>query len=124
MVYRLGEKSGIEVVMMTKQVRDFNLQVALKEQQKLDKVTTRLNKAMDAYNEKLKEIEEKDILIASLQKQLGKRPQIDKRLVAQIVAYPTHPPSINPIIEIPGTPRTSKYYTHEDLKEDIESNSN
>ena len=46
--------------------------MALKENQKLDEVTARLDKAMDAYNQKLKEIAEKDILIASLQKQLGK----------------------------------------------------
>ena len=31
MVYRVEETSGIEVAMMTKQVGDFNLQVALKE---------------------------------------------------------------------------------------------
>ena len=74
---------------------------------------------MDAYNQKLKEIVDKDILIANLQKQLGKRPQIDKRLVAQIVASPAHLPSTEPIIQILGTPRTLEYYTHEELKEEM-----
>ena len=48
--------------------------MALKEKKKLDEVTARLDKAMDGYNEKLREIAEKDIFIANLQKQLGKRP--------------------------------------------------
>ena len=74
---------------------------------------------MDAYNQKLKEIANKDILIASLQKQLGKRPQVDRRLVAQITTSPTHPPSTKPIIEILGTPRNPEYYTHDDLKEEM-----
>ena len=98
MVYRVRETSGTEAALMTKQVKDFNLQVALKEQQKLDEVTTRLDKAMDAYNEKLKEIVEKDILIANLQKQLGKIPQVERRLVAQIFDSPIHPPSIELIV--------------------------
>ena len=71
---------------------------------------------MDAYNQKLKEIVEKDILIASLQKQLGKRPQVQRRLVAKIATSPAHPPSTEPIVEIPGTPRNPAYYTHDDLK--------
>ena len=37
---------------------------------------------MDAYNQKLKEILDKDILIANLQKQLGKRPQVERIPVA------------------------------------------
>ena len=71
--------------------------MALKEQQKLDEVTTRLDKAMDGYNEKLREIAEKDILIANLKKQLGKRPQVGRRLVAQIIASPTHPLLLSPL---------------------------
>ena len=90
--------------------------MALKEQQKIDEVAARLNKGMDVYNEKLKEIVEKDILIASLQKQLGKRPQVERRSVAQIIASLAQPPSTKPIIEIPRTPRTPKYYTHDELK--------
>ena len=50
MVYRVGETSGTEAALMTQQVGDFNLQVALKEQKKLEEVTPRLDKAMDAYN--------------------------------------------------------------------------
>ena len=41
---------------MTKQVGDFNLQVAIKEEEKLNEVTLRLEKAMEGYNKKLKEI--------------------------------------------------------------------
>ena len=47
---------------------------------------------MDAYNEELREIVEKYILIANLQKQLGKRPQVERRPVAQIATSPPHPP--------------------------------
>ena len=82
MVYRVGETSGTEAALMTQQVGDFNLQVALKEQKKLEEVIARLDKAMDAYNQKLKEIADKDILIANLQKQLGKRPQVEVRPMA------------------------------------------
>ena len=39
--------------------------------------------------------------------------------MTQIATSPTHPPSIEPIIEIPGTPRTPEYYTHDDLKEEM-----
>ena len=74
---------------------------------------------MDEYNQKLKEIVDKDIPIANLQKQLRKRPQVERRLVAQIAASPTHPPSTEPIIEILGTPRTLEYYTNDDLKEEM-----
>ena len=74
---------------------------------------------MDPYNQKLKEIVDKDILIANLQKQLGKRPQVEMRPVVQIVASLAHPHSNEPIIEIPGTPRTPEYYTHDDLKEEM-----
>ena len=74
---------------------------------------------MDAYNQKLKKIVDKDILIANLQKQLGKRPQVERRPVAQIVASLALPPSTKPIIEIPRTPRTLEYYTHNDLKEEM-----
>ena len=82
MVYRVGETSGTEATLMTQQVGDFNLQVALKEQKKLEEVTARLDKAMDAYNQNLKEIVDKDILIANLQKKLGKRPQVKRIPVA------------------------------------------
>ena len=44
------------------------MQVAIKEKQKLHDVITRLDKAIDAYNEKLKELAERDVLIASLKK--------------------------------------------------------
>ena len=74
---------------------------------------------MDAYNQKLKEIVDKDILIANMQKQLGKKPQVERTLVAQIATSPTHPPSTKPIVEIPGTPRSLTYYTHDDLKEEM-----
>ena len=74
---------------------------------------------MDAHNKKLRKIVEKDILIVNLQRQLGKKPLVERRLVAQIVASPTHPPSTQPIVEIPGTPRTLEYYTHEELKEEM-----
>ena len=74
---------------------------------------------MDGYNEKLREIAEKDILIANLQKQLGKRPQVERRPLAQIVASRAHPPSTKPIVEIPGIPRTPKYYTPKELKEEM-----
>ena len=94
---------------MTKQVGDFNLQVALKEHKKLEEVTARLDKEMDAYNQKLKKIVDRDILIANLQKQLGKRPQVERRPVAQIAASPAHPPSTEPIVEIPRTPRSPAY---------------
>ena len=62
---------------------------------------------------------DKDILIANLQKQLGKRQQVERRLVAQIAASPTHPPSTEDIVEIPMTLRSPEYYTHDDLKEEI-----
>ena len=91
----------------------------IKEKHKLDDVIARLDKEIDAYNEKLRELAERDILIAILQKQLGKWPQTSKRPVAQIVAFPTHPPSTKPIIEILGTPRTLEYYTHDELKEEM-----
>ena len=39
--------------------------------------------------------------------------------MAQITTSPTHPPPTRPIIEIPGTPRTPEYYTHEELKEEM-----
>ena len=74
---------------------------------------------MDAYNQKLKEIVDKDILIANLQKQLGKRPQVERIPVAQIAPSPTHTPSTEPIIEIPRTPRSPEYYTQDDLKEEM-----
>ena len=119
MVYRVGETSGTEAALMTQQVGDFNLQVALKEQKKLEGVTARLDKGMDAYNQNLKEIVDKDILIANPQKQLGKRPQVERSLVAQIVSSPAHPPSTEPIVEILGTPRSPIYYTHDDLKEEM-----
>ena len=48
--------------------------MAIKEKEKLDEVIARLDNKIDAYNEKLIEITERDVLIASLQKQLGKRP--------------------------------------------------
>ena len=86
---------------------------------KLEEVTTRLDKAKGAYNQKLKEIVDKDILIVNLQKQLRKRPLVERRSVAQITASPTHPPSTEPIIEILRTPRTPEYYTHDDLKEEM-----
>ena len=54
----------------------------IKEKKKLDEVIAILDKEMDGYNEKLREIAEKDILIANLQKQLGKRPQVDRRPMA------------------------------------------
>ena len=41
---------------MTKKVGDFNLQVAIKEKEKLNEVTIRLEKTIKAYNEKLKVI--------------------------------------------------------------------
>ena len=44
MVYRVGETSGTEATPMTQQVGDFNLQVALKEQKKLEEVTARLDR--------------------------------------------------------------------------------
>ena len=66
MVYRMGETSGTEASLMTQQVGDFNLQVVLKEKKKLEEVTARLDKAIDAYNQKLKEIVDKDILISNL----------------------------------------------------------
>ena len=82
MVYKLGETSGTEAALMTQQVGDFNLQVAFKEHKKLEEVTARLDKTMDAYNQMLKEIVDKDILLANLQKQLGKRPQVERIPVA------------------------------------------
>ena len=39
--------------------------------------------------------------------------------MAQIIASLAHPPSTEPIIEIPRTPRTPKYYTHDELKEEM-----
>ena len=116
MVYRVGVTSGTKATLMTQQIGDFNLQVALKEQKKLEEV---LDKAMDAYNQKLKEIVDKDILIVNLQKQLGKRLEVERRPVAQIFVSSTHPPSTKPIVEIPGTPRSPTYYTHDDLKEEM-----
>ena len=74
---------------------------------------------MDAYNQKLKEIVDKDILIANLQKQLGKRPQVERIPVAQIAASPAHTPSTEPIVEIPRTPRSPEYYTQDDFKEEM-----
>ena len=97
MVYRVGETSGTEAALMTQQVGDFNLLVALKEKKKLEEVSTRLDKAMDAYNQKLKEIVNKDILIANLQKPLGKRPQVERTPVAQIATSPTPPLLLNPL---------------------------
>ena len=97
MVYRVGETNGTEAALMTQQVGNFHLRVALKEQKKLEEVTARLDKAMDAYNQKLKEIVDKDILIANLQKQLGKRPQVERRVVAQIATSPAHPLLLKPL---------------------------
>ena len=56
MIYKVGETSGEQDALMTKQVGDFSLQVAIKEKEKLDEVTIRLEKAIEAYNETLKEI--------------------------------------------------------------------
>ena len=39
--------------------------------------------------------------------------------MAQITTSLAHPPPIGPFVEIPGTPRTPKYYTHEELKEEM-----
>ena len=66
---------------------------------------------MDAYNQKLNKIVDKDILIANLQKQLEKRPQVERIPVAQIAASPAHTPSTKPIIEIPRTPKSPEYYS-------------
>ena len=39
--------------------------------------------------------------------------------MAQIAGPLAHPPPIVPIVEILGTPRTPKYYTHDELKEEM-----
>ena len=48
MVYRIGETSGEQTDLMKKQVCDFDQEVAIKKKKKLDEVTVRLDKPIDA----------------------------------------------------------------------------
>ena len=68
MIYRVGETSGEKAAQMAKWVVDFNLQVAIKEKEKLDAVNLRLEVALEAYEEKRKEVNERDSLIWKLRK--------------------------------------------------------
>ena len=68
---------------------------------------------------KMKEIDERDRLISRLKKQLGKRAVRGSSSQAMITSSlaPTTP-STRPIIEVPNTPRSPKFYTNEELEEE------
>ena len=68
MVYRVGGINGEKVAQMTKEMTNFNLQVAKKEKEKLEVVNIRLEKVLEAYNEKIKEVDERNRLISRLRK--------------------------------------------------------
>ena len=76
---------------------------------------------LEAYNEKIKEIDERDRLISRLKKQLGKRAVRDVSSHAMISSAPAPSPSIGPIIEVPRTPKSPKFYTNEELEEEKSS---
>ena len=116
MIYRVGETSGEKVVQVTKQVVNFNLHVVVKEKKKIDEVNIRLEEALKAYEEKRKEVNERDNLIWKLRKQLRKRVEVRRPQRALIAASPTLAPLNGPMIEILGTPGSPKYYTNEELE--------
>ena len=68
MIYRVGETSGEQAAQMEKQVFDFNLRVAIKEKEKLYTLNLRLEEALKAYEEKRKEVNEKENLIWKFKK--------------------------------------------------------
>ena len=68
MVNRVGETSGEQAAHMTREIDDINFLVAKKENEKLEAMNVRLEKVLKAYNEKLKEIDERDRLISTLEK--------------------------------------------------------
>ena len=78
----------------------------------------RLENDLEAYNEKVREIDERDRIMSRLKKQLGKRVARDVCSHAMIPLSLTTSPSTGPIIEVSSIPRSPKFYTNEELEDE------
>lgn len=103
-VYRVSETTSDQVVQLTKEVVDFNLQVAKKEKERFDALQVRFDKVLDAYNARGWETEEKNKIIAKLEWQAGKKFQSGESLQAMLATSPAPPPPKGTIIMLPETP--------------------
>ena len=73
---------------------------------------------LEAYNEKIIEVDERDKLITRLKKQLGKRIVRGSSSREMITSSNSPTPSTGPITMVPTTTRCPKFYTNEELEEE------